>query len=400
VTTLSSLRALPHSLSMASAVLLIGFATSLTAPFIPLFGSQVAHMTPLSLGLFQSLLAVSSILVSFQLGRLSDRLNSRKPLVLLAAGSAALGYLLFTTTTHYLALTLIAAVFLSTGAAAFPQLFAFARSRLGGVTPQVAEHGLTTLRSVFSLAWVVGPGLGAGVVAAAGFRGLFLVTALLYALAGVVVLRSGQGESRRAAAPPVQMPVPAPGPRPAMNLIVSSFVLYGASMSMGFIALPLFMTRELHLPNSDVGLLVGLCALLEIPIMMSFVFLPRRFSNQTLILFGFGLFTTYFLTVGLSHSLAPLLAAQLIRAIVIAISASLGMAYFQELLPGRLGQATTLFVNTNSAGSMVAGLVSGAFAQTFSYRAVFLLCAALTLAACGLMLLVRRRQNVKTSGSI
>jgi MFS transporter, SET family, sugar efflux transporter len=84
---------------------------------------------------------------------------------------------------------------------------------------------------------------------------------------------------------------------------------------------------------------------------------------------------------------------------VIAISASLGMAYFQELLPGRLGQATTLFVNTNSAGSMVAGLVSGAFAQTFSYRAVFLLCAALTLAAWALMLLVGR-QNVKTSGSI
>ncbi|MGY2893540.1 sugar efflux transporter [Deinococcus sp. UYEF24] len=394
MTTLGNLRALPHSLSMSGAVLLLGLSTSLAGPYIPLFGSELAHMSPLTLGIFMSLLAVSSIGVSLQMGRISDRLASRKPVVLIAVAAAVLGYVLLTTTTNYLALCLICVLFLGTGAASFPQLFAFARSQLGGVAPKTAEHGLTTLRSVFSLAWVVGPGVGALVVSGLGFRGLFLVTALLYALAGVVVLSSGRGSTKRAAAP-VSAAVKVSGPPPPLALIVASFVLYGSSLSMGGIALPLYVTQELHGSTGDVGLLIGLCALLEIPVMLSFVFLPRRFSNQTLIIFAFGLFVLYFALIWLAHGLPLLLVAQGIRAVVIGIAASLGMAYFHDLLPGRVGVATTLFVNTTSAGSMVAGLVSGAFAQAFGYRSVFLLCAALTVAAWALLLFVSRRQRRK-----
>ena len=393
--TLNALRALPHALSMAFAVLLVGTANSFTGPYMPLFGVQVAHMTPLSLGLFQSLLAISSIVISLQLGRISDRLPSRRPVVLLVIVAAVVGYLLFTTTTNYLALCAVAVVFLGTGAAGFPQLFAYARARFGGVSPQVADQGLTALRSVFSLAWVVGPGVGALVVAGSGFRGLFLATALLYAVAGVVVFRSGAGLSVRSHGAPTAPPPPLPLPsrRPPLALIVASFVLYGASMSMGFIALPLFVTEELHLASGTVGLIVGFCALLEIPVMLGFVFLPRRYSNQTLLLFAFGVFVLYFVMLALSGSLLPLLLAQVIRAVVVAIAASQGMAYFQDMLPGRLGVATTLFVNSTSAGSILAGLVSGAVAQAFNYRTVFFVCGALTLAAWALMLVVSRKQH-------
>ncbi len=178
---LARLRALPHAGSMACAVLLIGLASSLTAPYLPLFGAQVAHMSPFALGAFMTLLALSSIVVSLQLGRVSDRLPSRKPVVLLTAAAATAGYVLLTTTTSYALLCVIAAVFLGTGAASFPQLFAFTRTRFGDVPAALAEQGLTTLRSVFSLAWVVGPGVGAAVQGTLGFHGLFLMTAALYA---------------------------------------------------------------------------------------------------------------------------------------------------------------------------------------------------------------------------
>jgi SET family sugar efflux transporter-like MFS transporter len=86
--------------------------------------------------------------------------------------------------------------------------------------------------------------------------------------------------------------------------------------------------------------------------------------------------------------------------VVIGVAASLGMAYFHDLLPGRVGVATTLFVNTTSAGSMVAGLVSGAFAQVFGYRSVFLLCAGLTVAAWALLLFASRRQQRREAAFI
>ena len=52
-------------------------------------------------------------------------------------------------------------------AAAFPQVFAFSRVRLADAPGDLAERAVTVLRSVFSQAWVVGPGLGAEPILAA-----------------------------------------------------------------------------------------------------------------------------------------------------------------------------------------------------------------------------------------
>ena len=47
---------------------------------------------------------------------------------------------------------------------------------------------MTVLRSVFSLAWVVGPGLGAAVLSRWGFQGIFLATAACFVLAALPLL--------------------------------------------------------------------------------------------------------------------------------------------------------------------------------------------------------------------
>lgn len=355
---------------------MVGLAASFAGPYIPLFGVSEAHMTPLALGIFMSLLAVSSIGISLLLGRWSDRRPSRKPVVLLAMGAAALGFVLLCLTRSYLPLLLIACVFLGTGAASFPQLFALAKAQLQGADPAASEQGVTALRSVFSLAWVAGPAVGAWIVAKGSFNGLFLTTAALYAAAALVVL--GLGRPGSAAAARRSAPVSPAGPSIPLWQIVASFVLYGTAASMGSIALPLYVTGTLHGSPGEVGLLIGFCALLEIPVMLSFVLLPRHFSTHSLVVFGFLLFVLYFALLWAAHGLALLMLAQAVRAVVVGIAASLGMAYFQELMPGRVGAATTLFANTTSLGSMLAGVVSGGVAQAFGYHAVFLLCTLLS----------------------
>ncbi|ADV66411.1 sugar efflux transporter [Deinococcus maricopensis] len=390
-TSLVALRGLPDFTRLSVAVFALGLATSFAGPYISLFGRQAAHMTPLALGVFMTLMSLSSIMISTQLGRWSDRRASRRPTVLLALLAAATGYALLANTTAYLPLVLIACVFLGTGAAAFPQLFAFARAQISSAPASTAEHGLTTLRSVFSLAWVVGPVVSAAVLTRTNFTALFLTTGACFLLGALLV-----GTTRtRAHAKPVAPSATvtgdaAPAPR-TMRLIALSFVLYGTAMAMGSIMLPLHVTETLHGTPGQVGFLVGLCALLEIPVMLSFVLLPRRFSYERLILFAFALFAVYFVLVATAPGVGLLIVAQAVRAVVLAITASLGMAYFQQLMPNRIGTATTLFANTTSAGSMIAGVVSGACAQVFGYQAVFVLCAALSAAAFALLLALTRR---------
>ncbi|ULH15730.1 sugar efflux transporter [Deinococcus sp. KNUC1210] len=387
--TLTTLARLPNYPRLSLAVLLVGLSTSVAGPYIPLFASTQAHMAPLPLGIFMTLLAMSGVLISLLLGRWSDRLPNRKPMVLLAVGAAATGFLLLCVTRSYLPLLLIVCVFLGTGAASFPQLFALAKAQLQGADPQASEHGITTLRSVFSLAWVVGPGLGALLVGNERYNTLFLTTAGLYTATALMVLlaRTPPAVNRSSSG----RPLPVSGPQIALWKIVTSFVLYGTSLSMGALALPLYVTHVLHGTTGQVGFLLGLCALLEIPIMLSFVFLPRRFSTHSLIVFAFALLALYFVMLWAAPGIVVLAAAQLLRAIVIAIAASLGMTYFQSLMPGRIGAATTLFANTTSIGSMLAGVVSGGFAQAFGYRSVFLVCGVFTLLAWGLLYSAGRR---------
>lgn len=380
----------PGFLSLTVSVLLLGFATSFAAPYLSLFAVREANMTPLMLGVFLTCTALGGITISTFLARLSDRLPTRKPIVTLAIVAATIGYGALGFTTNYPLLLAVGTVLLGTGAAAFPQVFALAKNRAGSV----GEQGVAALRAAFSLAWVVGPGIGAAILAGAGFRALFLSTAVCFALAALPVLLSRVGErtAKQAADAPVHG-VSASTAARSVVLVASAFVLYGASMNMGSTALPIHVTGDLGGTDGSVGLIVGLCALLEIPVMLSFVLLKKRPGNETLILWGLVLFALYYLVVALAPSVLPIVLAQAIRAVVIAILATLGMAYVQELMPGRLGVATTLYANTMNAGALLSGLGIGAVAGAFGYGSVFVVCLVLSALAWVLLLIARRGKS-------
>ncbi|WP_233218584.1 sugar efflux transporter [Deinococcus arcticus] len=374
---------LPHAARLALSVFLLGFALSLAVPFMALFAVQEAGLSPLQLGIFLSLNAIGAVLMATRLARWSDRWPSRKPLVLLTLAAGAAAYALLAVVRSYPALLVVGAVFLGTGTAAFPQVFSLARAALQEVPGDLAERAMTALRSVFSLSWVVGPGLGALALAHLDFAGVFALASGCFALAALSLLWV-PGRPPRATVGPDQ-PATAE-PRRAVLWAALAFVLYGMAMSMGMTFFPLFVTGTLGQSEGLVGVLVGLCALLEIPVMLALVAWRGPPPVARLVTAGMGLFTLHFALLLLAQGTAALVAAQVLRAVVLALLAGLGMTYFQTLMPGRFAAATTLFANTGSLGGMLSGITAGAWAQTFGYRSVFLLCAALTGAAWLLML--------------
>ena len=66
----------------------------------------------------------------------------------------------------------------------------------------------------------------------------------------------------------------------------------------------------------------------------------------------------------------------------------LGISYFQDLLPTRLGRATTMFTNTHRLSAMLAGLIFG-IVQVTGYRYSYLFGVGLCLAGLGLLALTR-----------
>ena len=70
---------------------------------------------------------------------------------------------------------------------------------------------------------------------------------------------------------------------------------------------------------------------------------------------------------------------QLFNAIFIGIVAGIGMLWFQDLMPGRAGAATTLFTNSISTGVILAGVLQGALSQNYGHASVYWVIAAISL---------------------
>jgi len=84
------------------------------------------------------------------------------------------------------------------------------------------------------------------------------------------------------------------------------------------------------------------------------------------------------------HSHVALLALQLFNAIFIGIVAGIGMLWFQDLMPGRAGSATTLFTNSISTGVILAGVIQDALAQSYGHGVVYWVIAGISLVTFGI----------------
>jgi MFS transporter, SET family, sugar efflux transporter len=76
---LSELAAAPFFLPIAAAILLIGLGDAVSGSYLTLFAVDKAHLSPLALGIFLTVLALSGIAISTAFGRWLDLLPSPAP---------------------------------------------------------------------------------------------------------------------------------------------------------------------------------------------------------------------------------------------------------------------------------------------------------------------------------
>ncbi|EOC7137908.1 sugar efflux transporter SetA [Escherichia coli] len=359
---------------------MMGVAGALQAPTLSLFLSREVGAQPFWIGLFYTVKAIAGIGVSLWLAKRSDSQGDRRKLIIFCCLMAIGNALLFAFNRHYLTLITCGVLLASLANTAMPQLFALAREYADNSAREVVMFS-SVMRAQLSLAWVIGPPLAFMLALNYGFTVMFSIAAGIFTLSLVLIAFMLPSVAR------VELPsenaLSMQGGWQDSNvrmLFVASTLMWTCN-TMYIIDMPLWISSELGLPDKLAGFLMGTAAGLEIPAMILAGYYVKRYGKRRMMVIAVAAGVLFYTGLIFFHSRMALMTLQLFNAVFIGIVAGIGMLWFQDLMPGRAGAATTLFTNSISTGVILAGVIQGAIAQSWGHFAVYWVIAVISVVA-------------------
>ncbi|EOU4391672.1 sugar efflux transporter SetA [Escherichia coli] len=359
---------------------MMGVAGALQAPTLSLFLSREVGAQPFWIGVFYTVNAIAGIGVSLWLAKRSDSQGDRRKLIIFCCLMAIGNALLFAFNRHYLTLITCGVLLASLANTAMPQLFALAREYADNSAREVVMFS-SVMRAQLSLAWVIGPPLAFMLALNYGFTVMFSIAAGIFTLSLVLIAFMLPSVAR------VELPsenaLSMQGGWQDSNvrmLFVASTLMWTCN-TMYIIDMPLWISSELGLPDKLAGFLMGTAAGLEIPAMILAGYYVKRYGKRRMMVIAVAAGVLFYTGLIFFHSRMALMTLQLFNAVFIGIVAGIGMLWFQDLMPGRAGAATTLFTNSISTGVILAGVIQGAIAQSWGHFAVYWVIAVISVVA-------------------
>jgi MFS transporter, SET family, sugar efflux transporter len=339
-------------------VLLVGTGISITLPYLALYCTKELGMSAGAFGVFTAVSSLSGVAANTFIGKYSDRKQDRKFIIILATISSALGYTSYLLFDNFLILLIIVSFFSGLGAAAMPQIYAYAQESANDSNSDDKTFAMSTLRTLVSLGFLIGPLFGTMILESVGYKGLFLGTSAIFLIIASLVLlflpkkRAVQKKKLDSAGSTSDK-------RKRIWYPLIAFICLFAVNAINGIVTPLFIVNEIHGTYTDVGLVVSICAGLEIPIMFALGALGRKLSNHSLMISACFIAIIYNIILSVSTDSWQIIAAQLLQAAFVAIVMGNGLSYFTELLPNSPGISTTIYYNGSIIGRLVGNLGGG-----------------------------------------
>lgn len=368
-------------------------AMSVFGTTLSLFLADAVGAGPGLIGLYFMGCAVVGIGINLAMGWLSDRLPDRRIALSSTALAGVAGALVFAGARDYAVVFATGAVLLGLNEAYISQMFAYVKEFADFTGREVTPFS-STVRSIFSAGWVIGPPVGLFLLVHAGFGRMYV------GAAGLLLLTAILGRWFLPALPAPPRPEPkdkTEGRGSAIRRLVAtvpsrSWYLLGAvtavnvANGMYIISIALYVTKDLNLSPSLVGLMAGVCAALEIPLMITVGRLADRIGKVRLVAAAVVLAVIFFCLLPMADSAPALIALQLPNALWIAVITSIPMVVVQQEVPGGTGTVSALYSSTFPIAQLLAGAITGVVAAQAGYRSVFWICAGLCALAAVLLL--------------
>ncbi|MFD9735214.1 MFS transporter [Umezawaea sp. NPDC059074] len=374
----------------AIALFLSGLGFSAAAPQIASFLVNDLGGSLTAAGLYY-LTNLTAPVAGYLVGARSDRTGHRLGLFRLCALAGFAGWAGIAYSTHLWMPYVLSAVVLGFAGAATSQLFAAVHDEMAAHSSPGDDGVVAAVRMALTAGWVIGPVAGAFLAAHTSLRTMLLATAVctLAQIVPVWTLRTPPAVST--AQDPGRL-LRGPGVRAMLPLLTFTglYVLVYAGESIKYAYLPIYMNDRLHFPSGLSGAVIGIQPLVEIVLMPLAVLVARRTGMVPLMVLGAGFGVAANLCFALTGTAVGLFAGQILMGGVWGVFAALGITVAQQLLPTAVATASAIFLSSTALSSALGGALGGIGAAGIGLPLVFLIPAALALAAAlGLALLAR-----------
>ncbi|MWN89501.1 MFS transporter [Gilliamella sp. Pra-s65] len=354
---------------------IVGIAGALQSPTLSRFLSFEVNVNPRLVGLFFSVNALASIIGSFLLAKYSDKKGDRRHIVIFCCLMGVANSVIFAFSRHYVVLITLGVLFAALSSAAMPQVFALAREYAVKTGRNVVAFN-SLIRAQLSLAWVIGPPLSFGLAVHYGFTAMYLsamsmfVVAMLFVAFFLPSVEKNPTSQLDNSIDIKSTEQPLFKNRNVVCLLLSTVFMWTANM-MYIIDMPLYVDSVLHLSNSLPGQLMGLAAGIEIPVMLIAGYLVPKLGKRNLFFIAIVCGLLFYIGMILLTNKFALFALQLFNALFIGIVANIGIIYFQDLLPTRMGVASTLFNNGIICSVILAGVIQGFVSESYGHEVIY-----------------------------
>lgn len=374
--------------SFLVAAFIIGIAGALQAPTLSRYLAEDVKVNPYQLGLFYSINAVAGIVISFLLAQYSDNKGVRRNIILFCCLMGIGNCITFAFSRQYFILVTVGIFFSAFTSAAMPQIFASAREYTDKTGRNVVVfNGI--LRAQLSLAWVIGPPLSFALAVNYGFTIMYLSAAAMFFVAMLIVFLCFPVIKRPTSVTKKQEPKEKIFNNPNVILLFIASISMGTANMMYLIDMPLYIDDILPGSPSLPGHLMGIAAAIEIPAMLIASMLVPRFGNKNLICFAVICGIIFYIGMVSTQNEWMLIGLQFFNGLFIGIIASIGLIYFQDLLPKRTGVASTLFNNCISCSIILAGMLQGVISANFGHQSIYTISLAMVILSFILCLIIQ-----------
>ncbi|MBB3944416.1 MFS family permease [Rhizobium skierniewicense] len=331
----------------ALAILFFGFSNAATAPYQAVIGIRELGLSDGVYSLLMLVAAVINVSASVLMGILADRLGEyRRPILCIALFGIS-GYFLVYFAANAPAFIAAKLLLLPIFGAMNSLIFAHVRADAKDLPPKEMISVNSVMRATISLSWVLVPGL-VGIFLAASSNMLsafllsgifatvcFLLVAFYLPKTAAPVVRNGEGRFGLFASL---------GEICSRHVLlrVISIALISSMLHLNDFVRALIITGSAKGTVTDVGIVVGIVAGLEIVFIIMWGMVERRFAQTTTLAAGAILYSVYLVLQGFATQPWHIYAQTLISGLGAAALISIPITYLQELIADRPGLGSSL----------------------------------------------------------